>query len=62
MCQLILCQLTFSPMHFRLSYHQRVKDIVPESFLALVPELPAVTFKYQKPESTNEEAMEQDSK
>ena len=49
-------------MHFRLSYHQRVKDIVPESFLALVPELPAVTFKYQKPESTNEEAMEQDSK
>jgi len=45
----------------RLSYHQRVKDIVPESFLALVPELPEVTFKYKKPESTNEEAMEQDN-
>ena len=46
----------------RLSYHQRVKDIVPESFHALVPELPKPTFQFQKPESKNEEAMEQDSK
>ena len=47
----------------RLAYHQRVKDIVPESFHALVPELPEVIFKYANPGSDAPgEAMEQDSK
>ena len=48
---------------YRLSYHQRVKDIVPESFHSLVPELPAPEFKYaSSASSTSDEAMEQESK
>ncbi|KAK3584715.1 hypothetical protein CHS0354_036492 [Potamilus streckersoni] len=31
----------------RLSYHQRIKDTVPESFTSLIPEKPNAYFKYE---------------
>ena len=50
-------------MMFRLAYHQRVKDIVPESFIALVPEKPEPIFKYENEDAAKtEESMEQESK
>ena len=50
-------------MIFRLAYHQRVKDIVPESFIALVPEKPEPIFKYENEDAAKtEESMEQESK
>ena len=50
-------------MMFRLAYHQRVKDIVPESFIALVPEKPEPIFQYENEDAgKTEESMEQESK
>lgn len=31
---------------FRLSYHQRIKDMMPESFESLIPAKPEPKFKY----------------
>ena len=48
----------------RLSYHQRVKDVVPESFHSLVPELTEPFFKYTMPGSATTDVtdvMEQDT-
>jgi nuclear cap-binding protein subunit 1 len=30
----------------RLSYHQRIKDMMPESFESLIPAKPEAKFKY----------------
>merc|ERR1712051_451834 len=46
----------------RLAYHQRVKDIVPESFIALVPEKPEPIFQYENEDAAKtEESMEQEN-
>ena len=36
----------FYSLHNRLSYHQRIVDIVPESFSALVPAKPTTVYKF----------------
>ena len=36
----------FFSLHNRLSYHQRIVDIVPESFSALVPAKPTTVYKF----------------
>ena len=36
----------------RLSYHQRVVDIVPETFKPLLPAKPGPNYKYDKPEAS----------
>ena len=33
-------------LYYRLSYHQRIMDIVPESFSALIPAKPATVYKF----------------
>lgn len=33
-------------LFFRLSYHQRIKDMMPESLTSLVPAKPEPTYKY----------------
>ena len=33
--------------HFRLAYHQRMVDIVPENFGPFVPEKPQPSYKYE---------------
>ena len=39
---------------FRLSYHQRIVDSIPESFHGFAPDRPDPTFKYQgDPETEN---------
>lgn len=38
----------------RLSYHQRIKDSVPEGFGDFVPEKPAVKFKFSGEAGTEE--------
>ena len=38
--------IIFLPFHYRLSYHQRIVDIVPESFSALIPAKPATVYKF----------------
>ena len=36
---------------FRLSYHQRVLDSIPDSFAGFAPEKPEAKYKYDNPEA-----------
>ena len=40
----MLCAICFCIS--RLSYHQRIKDMMPESFESLIPAKPEPKFKY----------------
>ena len=40
----LMCAICFCI--FRLSYHQRIKDMMPESFQSLIPAKPEPKFKY----------------
>lgn len=33
-------------MFLRLSYHQRIKEMMPESYAKLIPNPPAPSYKY----------------
>ncbi len=44
---LVVVPSFFIPHYFRLSYHQRILDVVPENFKVMCPENPEVNFKYK---------------
>ena len=41
----------FHFLNFRLSYHQRVLDSIPDSFAGFAPEKPEAKYKYDNPEA-----------